>query len=38
MHKKGHLFEKLDKNYRKETKFGNVFKKGRKDIYRNNVP
>ena len=38
MLKKDHIFEKLDKNYRRETKFGNAFKKGRKGIYRNNVP
>ena len=36
MLKKGKIFEKLDKNYTRETKFGNFFKKGRKGIYRNN--
>ena len=36
MFTKGEIFEKLDKNYRKETKFGKFFKKGRNSIYRNN--
>ena len=38
MLKKGKIFEKLDKYNRRETKFGNFFKKGRKGIYRNNGP
>ena len=38
MLKKCKIFEKLDKNYRRETKFGNFFKKGSKGIYRNNGP
>ena len=38
MLKKGNIFEKLDKYYRRETKFRNFFKKSRKDIYRNNGP
>ena len=38
MLKKCKIFEKLDKNYRRETKFGNFFKKGSKGIYRNYVP
>ena len=37
-HKKGKNFEKLDKNYRRETRCGNYLKKGRKGIYRNNGP
>ena len=38
MLKKAEIFEKLDKNNRRETKFGNFFKKGREGIYRNNRP
>ena len=38
MLKKGKIFEKLDKNYRRGTKSGNFFEKGRKGIYRNNAP
>ena len=38
MLKKGKIFEKLDKDYRRETEFGNFSKKGRKGIYRNNGP
>ena len=38
MLKKGEIFEKLAKNYRREKKFWNFFKKGRKSIYRNNGP
>ena len=38
MLKKTKIFEKLDKNYRRETKFGKFFQKGRKGIYRNNGP
>ena len=30
MLKKGKMFEKLDKNSRRETKFGNFFQKGQK--------
>ena len=36
MLKKGKIFEKLDKNYTRERKFGNFLKKDRKGIYRNN--
>ena len=38
MLKKGKIFKKLDKNYRREAKFGNFFTKGRKGICRNNGP
>ena len=36
MLKKRKIFGKLDKNYKRETEFGNFSKKGRKGIYRNN--
>ena len=38
MLKKGKIFDKLDKNYRRETKFGNFLKKSRNSIFRNNGP
>ena len=38
MLKMGKIFEKLNKNYRKETKFWIFFKKGRKGIQWNNGP
>ena len=38
MLRKRKIFEKLDKTYRRETKFGNIFRKNRKGIYRNSGP
>ena len=36
--KRAKYLKKLDKNYRRETKFGSAFEKGRKSIYRTMGP